>query len=510
MQVELVRPPTVTDIGVKGQIAVPPIGLAYIAGSLRAAGHSVKALDAVTEAVGQYLPLPGVRAKVAHGLTPSQIAERIAPQTQLVGLTSMFSMQWGYERQVVEAIRAARPEVTIVLGGEHASACWHYLLESCPAIDACVLGEGEETIVALADALAAGDDLRQVSGLALRIDGQPQRTAHRARIREIDQIPAPAWDLFPIETYISEDLTWGVTLGRSMPILASRGCPYQCTFCSSPQMWSTYWNVRSPESVIAEIRRYMKDYGATSFSFYDLTAIVRRDWIVAFTNLLIEQQLDITWQLPSGTRTEVIDDEVARLLYRSGCRHLNYAPESGSPAVLQRIKKKVQIERMLDSMRASHRAGLKTKINMIFGFPQDSPREVLQSLAFVLRAALAGAHDMGPYLFSPYPGTALFDQLAEQGRLQLDEAYFEQLMTFDDPAYKLSFAERFSARQLNRILWLSIAVFYTTSFLRRPWRLFGLVYNRLTNQAQTKLEKQLAHSRRKRDALRLLETVPSE
>ena len=212
--------------------------------------------------------------------------------------------------------------------------------------------------------------------------------------------------------------------------------------------------------------------------------------------------MNITWQLPSGTRTEAINAEVADLLFRSGCRHLNYAPESGSPRVLEQIKKKIQTDRMLASIRDGQRAGLKIKANMIFGFPDDAWKDVLRSYLFIIRMAFAGAHDMGPYLYAPYPGTELFDQLVARGKITLDEASFEQLMTFDDPAYRLSFCERFTAGQLNLILWVSVLLFYSASFLRRPWRLLQLTYHLTTRSAQTKLEKQLAHSRRKRKALK--------
>src|SRR5262249_38566659 len=139
-----------------------------------------------------------------------------------------------------------------------------------------------------------------------------QRTAPRQRIRDVDAIPRPAWHLFPVSNYLDGGFTYGVNLGRSMPILATRGCPYQCTFCSSPAMWTT--------------------------RYYALTAIIKRDWILAFCRELERRGLDITYQLPTGTRSEVLDEEVLAALYRTGCRNICYAPESGSPETLARIK----------------------------------------------------------------------------------------------------------------------------------------------------------------------------
>src|SRR5205085_11391822 len=97
-------------------------------------------------------------------------------------------------------------------------------------------------------------------------------------------------------------------------MLATRGCPFQCTFCSSPQMWTQVWKARRPAAVADEIESYMRRYGANDFQFQDLTAIVRKDWIVAFCKELLDRKLSITWQLPVGTRSEAIDAEVAQYL----------------------------------------------------------------------------------------------------------------------------------------------------------------------------------------------------
>ena len=228
----------------------------------------------------------------------------------------------------------------MIAGGEHVTAVTDFVFADSPAIDYCALGEGEETLVELADHLASGGGPQAIAGLAFRDGNAIRYNAPRKRIREVDTIPRPAWDLVPIEEYLSHGVMTGVDLGRSMPMIASRGCPYECTFCSNPVMWGRLWSTRPPASVVAEMTQYIGEYRAANFDFYDLTAIVRKDWIVEFAQLLIDRDLNITWQLPSGTRSEAIDSEVTGLLYESGCRHLNYAPESGSIEVLRSTRKK--------------------------------------------------------------------------------------------------------------------------------------------------------------------------
>ena len=198
-------------------------------------------------------------------------------------------------------------------------------------------------------------------------------------------------------------------------------------------MWTTIWLARKPELVIAEMKQYLDRYHVTNFDFYDLTAIVKKDWIVEFARLLIKEDLNITWQLPSGTRSEALDAEVTDLLYKSGCRIINYAPESGSPEELDRIKKRVKPSRMLKSMRAAYRSRLQIKANFIFGLPGSSWRDVLNTFGFIARMAWVGVHDMNAFPFSPYPGSQLFEQLQREGRVKMNDDYFRTLLAYTDP-----------------------------------------------------------------------------
>lgn len=134
-----------------------------------------------------------------------------------------LSVEWLVARDVLQRIRQQFPHALIVIGGEHVTACREYSLETCPAVDAGVLGEGEVTIVDLVNAYSSGADLSQVRGIVYRANGAIVTTEHRPRVRDIDEIPRPDWSLFPIEAYIDNAFTHGANLGRCMPILASRG-----------------------------------------------------------------------------------------------------------------------------------------------------------------------------------------------------------------------------------------------------------------------------------------------
>jgi radical SAM superfamily enzyme YgiQ (UPF0313 family) len=491
--ITLIRPPTIQAKWGHSTPTCPPLGLAYVAAAVRHAGHAVHIVDAVGEAVFQLLPLDEPRL-LAHGLSADQIVSRIPPDTEIVGVSCMFSHEWPLMRAVINRVRTAFPGLAIVAGGEHVTALPEFSLADCPALDYCVLGEGEETLVDLIAALTSraprlADVLAGVHGLAFRREGRTVRTPARTRIRHVDDLPLPAWDLVPLGNYLSNGLGFGVNRGRSIPMLATRGCPYQCTFCSNPAMWTTRWVARDPVKVLDEIRLYIARHQAENFDFYDLTAIVKRDWILRFANLIVESGLRFTWQLPSGTRSEAIDEEVSRLLYRSGCRNMSYAPESGSPAVLKRIKKKVDLGRMKRSMDAAIRSGINVKANIILGFPDETHREVWESIRFIAGLAIVGVHDISISPFSPYPGSELFDDLRVTGRIpRTSDEYFYSLASYTDLFHTVSFAERVGDGALAVYRTCGVLLFYGLCYAIRPHRLVRTLVNAFGDRQESRGE----------------------
>ncbi len=510
----LVQPSTLTSADAYGLDVVPPLGLAYIASTLKVAGHQVSFVDGVGEALERYSRASDYEGLLIHGLPIDEIVARIDPEAHVVGISSMFSNQWLFIRDLLVAIRAKYPEKLIVMGGEHVTACADYIVESCAAVDVCVLGEGEETIIDLVDAYRTGRPFSEVAGIAYREAGKAMRTKRRGRIRAIDDIPEPDWSVVPIERYIDNGVTYGANLGRSIPLLASRGCPFQCTFCSSPQMWTTLWSARKPDAVVAEMRKYKERYNVTNFDFYDLTAIVRKQWIADFCNLLIKEKLNVTWQLASGTRSEAIDEEITPLLYEAGCRLVIYAPESGSPEELKRIKKKVKLDRMIKSMKDSHRFGIETKANMIFGMLGMTWKDVFYSYIFIARMALAGVTNVAGYPFSPYPGSEDFAKLQAKGKLKLSDEYFMSLLMLCRNLHTkntVSYNEDYSAKVLAWICSGAFLMFYGVSFAVRPWRAFQIFYtNFIKKESSSILTLAFANVRRKKAAVKMIDAEQKE
>jgi radical SAM superfamily enzyme YgiQ (UPF0313 family) len=270
-------------------------------------------------------------------------------------------------------------------------------------------------------------------------------------------------------------------------------------------MWTRKWNVRSPGNVVAEMKKYIEQYQVTNFDFYDLTAIVRKEWIVEFCDLLIKEKLNITWQLPSGTRSEAINEEVSKKLYESGCRLMNYAPESGSPTELKRIKKQVKLENMIRSMRASIRNKIQVKCNFIFGMPGASWSDVVETWQFIAQIAFIGVQDISAFPFSPYPGTELFKMLEKEGKVRLSDQYFKKLAAFTDFLNGNSFNDRFSSRTLSVICSLTMLYFYALSCLFRPIRFFKMIYYWIIKDTSWRFNFALSHVKKRMVAKKLLE-----
>lgn len=492
MNILLINPPRLYHKGSILLRSTAPLGLAYIAGALKNVGHEVTILDAIAEAPYQ---ISDFCAEITqHGLTNQEVVDRVCVSYDMIGMSCMFTDNWLSNRELLAMLKAKFPDTKLVIGGEHASATAQFCLEQVPGLDAVIIGEGEETITALSHAYTQNSSLTTVEGIAYKnkqLEILTNKT--KTRIRQLDTITWPAWEIFPLKTYFEHGFSYGIDYGYSLPVMATRGCPYECTFCSSPQMWGTKYSMRSPEDMFNEIRFLYNTYGATNFDFYDLTAIINRRWIIEFSKLIINSNLNITWQIPAGTRSESIDDEVSKYLFLSGCKNITYAPESGSQRVLDAIGKKVTPDKMIKSIVSSYKNGLNIKLNMIMGFPGETHSDVIKTLLFMVRATWHGAHDAAPAIFSPYPGSELFEQLSNQGNVNLyDDSYLINIIKgatyFSNPVYNQSMHKNW----VRFYAVFGIVLFYTCSYLFKPMRFFKTIRNMITNKHESRAEINLA------------------
>lgn len=461
----LIRPPAVESFRFVTSGITLPLGLAYIAGAVEATDREVYVIDAVGAAPKQ---TTRYYKGFLVGLPLEEIVARVPRESTIVGISVIFTHEWPAVVRLVELLKEARPDVRVVLGGEHITAMPEFCLAVSKA-DFVVLGEGEETIVELLDALDHGGSLDAVPGIGWRDGARIAVNARRARNRNVDEIPYPAWRHFAYQVYSDHHYIAAMDTHRlNLPLLATRGCPYQCSFCSSPNTWAPQWIPRDAVKVVDEIEHHVRTYGASSFPFQDLTAVIRRDWIVAFCEEVLRRGLDIRWQMPSGTRAEAVDAEVADLMKRSGMVSLAYAPESGSEETRKLIKKRMTTEDLMASIRASSSAGLNVAVFTVIGFPHDTPERLRENLQFVRDIRALGVTDLAVGCYFALPATELFDSLYDAGRIRLDATYFGHILQGGDLIPSVSHCEHLGRLGLMRWKFQMYSTFYSARDETKP------------------------------------------
>jgi len=454
-----------------------PLGLAYVASVLVKAGYNTNIIDATGDESPVKMRESEDKIYNLQGLSSEEIIERIDPKTFIFGVSLMFSTEWELHRTFIEKVKKKYPNIIIVAGGEHASSIPEYVLRDCPELDYIIRGEGEFSMLEFTHSIFNGNIPKTVPGVCfIDKDNKFVDNGYSKRIELIDTLPRPAWHLLNVENYFNDAFTSGLSKGRNMPILATRGCPFQCTFCSSPTMWTTRYVMREPKEIIDEMEWLIDKYQANDFEFFDLTAIIKKSWILDFCEELIKRKLKITWQLPSGTRSEALDHETLQAIYDSGCRFITYAPESGSEKSLALIKKRVVLSRLLKSIKAAVKIGHGTKLNFIIGFPHETHLDYIKTILFgAYVAARYGVSDINYAIFTAYPGSELFEELRKQKKLEMNRAYFEKLLVQFDVTITASYCENVSgtASFFYRLLGFSLS--YIAIYVARPIRIFNLI-----------------------------------
>lgn len=485
-RVALVRGPIVSTVNAFNNEATPAIGYAYISAYIERRGYAVELVDAIGEGLDQFTPLEAFPGYHTQGLTFEQIFDRIPDDTGVIGISAMFSGEWPVTRDLITKLRDRFPDALIVAGGEHITALTEYSLRDCPALDLCVRGEGEHTFFEVLEAHTTGTPFSEVAGVAfLDTDGHFVDTGNKARIREIDAIPWPNWPEGYLERFWEAGKSYGVATKRDMPIMASRGCPYQCTFCSNAHMWTTRYILRDIDDLVGEIKSYQERYGITALQFYDLTAITKKKWTVDFCNRLIDEGIDLQWSLPSGTRSEALDADTLGLLKKTGCNYLVYAPESGSPETLQLIKKRIDKPKFTESVLEAKRQGLTLRTNMIIGFPHETRKHVFETIRYGLYLAARGVDEVTINIFSPYPGTEIFNALVEDGKVSLSDEYFLSLTSLNSDYTSLNpltVNPVMGPRELAAYRLGFMLLNYIVGYIMRPGRIVRTLRNIFTER----------------------------
>ncbi len=435
----LIRVPVVLSKGRIGSVTgSPPLGVAYLAAYLRQAGVRATIVDAFGECPTRHTEYGDFDL---YGLTSEELVLKIPADTDLIGVSCMFSNEWFYTKKLIRTLRGKFPKIPLVMGGEHASALADYNMQTCAELDYIIRGEGEHKLLLLVRHLFSGEGrIEDIPGLVFRppeadtpATAAPRdlKTTNAGRIAEIDHLPWPAWDLVPLENYLSQGIATITASGkRIMPILSSRGCPFGCKFCSNRDMWGSRFIAREPTTLVAELRHYVETYRITGFEFHDLTTIMNKQWILELCRLLKESGLVLEWNVPT-TRAETIDAEVVQALKSSGCTNICLTPDSGSKFQLADMNKRVDLPKVEQAIRCILQHGLRLKVNFVIGFPNERHRNIWRTLTYGMKLSLIGVDSLLFYRFVPYPGSEYFQHLQSIGRIETDPDKLEKFLSIN-------------------------------------------------------------------------------
>jgi len=468
-RVLLVYPPVI-NAKFTNNVCELPLGIASLAGWL---GEQVEVgvLDCALEGYKQIIDLG--EGLIRFGLSNSEIISRILEfEPDLVGFSCLFSSQFSIIRQLVKDLKNQAPEILTVCGGTHPS----FLPESCllsTELDFIVLGEGEQALSGLIQALNQGNNLKEIPSLAFKEEGKVWVHPQRSYLENLDQLPFPARHLFPVEKYFKINIPMQ-SLSRSsrnLAVATSRGCPYRCQFCSSTIHWGGRYRARSPENVISELKELKERYNLEEVKFEDDNLTARKGRARKIFQGMIEERLNLKWNTPNGIAVWTLDEEMLELMKESGCYELTVAVESGDDEVLKKIvKKPVDLERTREMVKVIKKLGIETSGYFIIGFPGETREQIYHTIEYARSLELDRCYI---FIFTPLPGTPLAEQARRMGALGSDYD-FENANNYYLP--RLHLAEPFAEELFKihrRAFWsINLAFLYRHPFrfVRKYWR----------------------------------------
>jgi anaerobic magnesium-protoporphyrin IX monomethyl ester cyclase len=321
-------------------------------------------------------------------------------------------------KKICEAINAVKERPFIVLGGHGPTPVPEYFLRYLGA-DAVVMGEGELPFLNLVEALANGDSLSGVKGIAYR-QGEEVRVNEREEpIQDLDSIPFPYVEPLPMEYYIKSSYLTS-SLDRGMTMSANRGCIYHCNFCLRLEKGI---RLRSADSIVEEIKKYLRDYHINFIWFYDELFMLNKKRVFEVCEKFLEENLKITYFCTGKLNT--VTPEIIQIMRRSGCVAIDYGIEQYDDEALRKMNKKQTTEQVERGIRLTRENGIQPLFNIIFGNLGDTRETLRKSLDFLHKY-----NDYGQIRairpVTPYPGSPLYDLAIQKGWLKGPADFYEK------------------------------------------------------------------------------------
>jgi anaerobic magnesium-protoporphyrin IX monomethyl ester cyclase len=459
-----------------GKVIQPPLGIACLTAALRHDGHDVTVVDSVGAAPDQIWSLT---ARFHYrGLKLEEIVARIPEETEVVGISLMYSCAYPGVRALTHLIREKRRNARIICGGEAFSAVAADLIDEVQA-DAITVGEGETPLRRFVTRLEAGEPFDDIPNLVTRGNhGQvlikPSATAEKAP----EVFPTPDWSDIHLENYWAQQNisgpNWG---GRYLPLTATRGCAFRCKFCTSPSTWG-FQRYRPPEDVIDEMAELKARWKIDFLVFNDLSISTDIRWFEDFVEKLAAADLGLSWMVPSGVRAQRLSIETLTVAKRAGLRHLTVNPETGSEKVMTWLEKRFSLDSVRETVVNAKKVGLSTTAFFIIGLPVEELEDYRQTVKFAVELSHLGVDEADVSIFSLYPGSPRFLELQAKGEIVMDDDYYADLLA--------------SGEELRYMRLHFLMAFYGAKVAQQPRWLLDRLFNAATGKQDLRFDRVLS------------------
>jgi anaerobic magnesium-protoporphyrin IX monomethyl ester cyclase len=406
----------------KSLFRFPPLGVGYIASYLAQYGVEVQIIDCTfkTEA--------DVVASI-HNLKP-----------QIIGIYCII----GIEGVTFKLARLVKDYCAILMvGGPYPTIAPNLFLDD---FDLVVLGEGEQTVLEVAQNVKNGGDYREIPGIAYKnSENQIISTKPRQILQNLDSLPFPARDLYPndmYQTHCRKSLSYTIT-----PMITTRGCPFACDFCSRP-ISGKFYRERSKENVVDEIEE-ITSYGYDRIWIADDVFTYRKQYVIDICEEIISRKLKCQWECLS--RVDTMDVEMALKMQAAGCVRVFFGIESGNDTILRAMNKNINTEQAFSAVNIAKKAGLSVGGFFILGYPEETDNTILQTLRFAHSLPLDYLSFTFPY---PFPGTGLYEKVKDK-LLPVEWISSQQ----GQVKHKLVFKSQFSETKLKFAIFKGMAQF---------------------------------------------------
>lgn len=294
-------------------------------------------------------------------------------------------------------------------------------------------------------------------------------------VNDLDDLPIPAWENFPVENYWSLGYSHGpLSNKRYLPILTSRGCPYPCKFCVVPKTNERKWRARSAINIVNEIKYLKNNFQINEFHFEDLNPTVNEKRTNEICDTFINQKINIIWKIVSGTKVESIKSlDTINKMYDAGCRYISISPESGSKELMKQIDKPFDYNHALKVVKRMNKVKIFGQACFILGFPGETRGDIKKTRKMVYDLSRKGIDEIAVFIITPIPGSRIFNQFSKLNNLSN--------LTFT-PTWRDDY------KSLNKERLLLYLIFLSTKLVFHPIKILKQIINFFRKNFQTKME----------------------